>query len=197
MVLPVGILVHGFVEQISFGANSLFWLVSGIVVSIGVAVAADVLVDYVYRPQVVVDGVSTVDRGAEQVRVARVRNEGRRATTHCSAVLTVQSVEPASVLSATVDDEREPLNTYPVEDRVFATISWATPEPSAKRHLNPGETALLRLYKRDDRGRLVLPSEMGWELPAAVLSGAAAPYDATLRVSSEKATDFEMEVRLE
>lgn len=184
-------------DNISFGTNALFWLIAGILFSIIVSVASQLLIRYIRRPQLTTSELAFINQGAEQIAFVRVTNKGRQAAENCTASLAISEINAGSVLSASANKKMEPIRKHPVNDSLSANLCWAAPENGASRHLNRNESAMVWVFKIGKEGNIIFPSELGWEPPSVILSRTNAPYNVTIQITSKVAQSHEAELEID
>lgn len=184
------------VNVVSFGTNSLFWLIVGLLLSIVISVCSKMMLNYIYRPKIHYTELESVRYRSTEIGFIRIQNKGRRATEHCSATLRISDVETTSVISTTPETYNGPIKKSPAEDGLLTNLCWAETNPSAARQLNPNEEGTLWVYKRSENGNIIIPSELGWETPAFVLSESERPYQVIICVTTEKNTSYNREITI-
>lgn len=182
-------------RTISFDFNSIFWLISGIFLSIFVSVAVDLIKRYIDRPILSFeDQDDIIDRGYDTEYIF-IENNGRNVAKGCSANITIEKIEAESVISASLGDMNEPMKIYPEGDQLSANLPWASADRISNRNLNRGEAGMLYLFKTDGNN-IIIPSELGWETPTCVLSSTDAPYKGTLKITSQNSTPIEKDITI-
>lgn len=180
-------------KTISFDFNSIFWLISGIFLSIFVSITVDLIKRYINRPILLFDGKNNIIEKSYDIEYIFIKNEGRNVAKECSANLTIENIEAESVVSASLESVNEPMKTYPESDQLNANLPWASVNKITSRNLNRGETAMLYLFKSSSNN-IIIPSELGWKTPTCVLSSTDAPYKGTLRITSQNSTHIEKNI---
>jgi hypothetical protein len=180
-------------KTISFDFNSIFWLISGIFLSIFVSIAVDLIKKYINRPILSFKEKNNIINKTYNTGYIFIKNRGRNVAKGCSANLTIENIEAESVVSASLEDVNEPMKTYPEGDQLNANLPWASVDRTSNKNLNRGETAMLYLFKTGENN-IIIPSELGWKTPTCVLSLTDAPYEGTLRITSQDSTHIEKDI---
>lgn len=180
-------------RTISFNFNSIFWLISGIFLSIFVSVVVDLTKRYINRPILSFGKKDSIVDKNYDIEYIFIKNKGRNVANGCSANLTIENIEAESVVSASLEEVNEPMKIYPEGDQLNANLPWASVDRISNKNLNRGETAMLYLFK-SDKNNIIIPSGLGWKTPTCLLSSTDAPYEGTLRITSQNSIHIEREI---
>lgn len=182
-------------RELSFGLNSIFWLISGLILSVFVSVGTILLKEHITRPILEIEKEFVIKEGNFEVRAAVIKNNGGSVARNCVATLITRGLIQESILAAPLENTTEPIKSHPEDEDLSGNLCWAAPTSCRVRNLNRGESAVLWLY-REQKSSIVVPSELGWETPTYILSSKGSPYTADLKITAENTNPMEKETQI-
>ena len=180
-------------DAINFGTNSLLWFVAGLVASIILSVATRLLIDFYYRPRLLIKNPNLIRRdGNDYVRIP-IKNAGRSVAKNCSVTIEIGKFGEGQPLSTTSSGVSDPDLTPPFDESVRINLMWNNGKTT--RDINRSDVGVLDIFRKVENG-IAISSEDGLSEPALLLSDNS-NYSATIRVTSMKGKATKSTILLE
>jgi hypothetical protein len=173
---------HNVMEAVNFGPNSLLWFVAGLIASIILSVTTRLLIDFYYRPRLLIKNPRSVRRsGNTHIRLP-IKNRGRSVAENCSVTIKIEQLGDEQLLPTTPSDVSDPDLTPPFEGDVRINLTWRDGEVT--RDINRSGLKTIDICRKVKNG-IAIASEDGLSEPALILTENST-YSATIRVTSER-----------
>jgi hypothetical protein len=171
------------VVSIRIDESAIFWLVSGIILSTFVALAANSIKDYITRPKLNIVSDETTLRRDNEIRILEVENNGMRVAKNCTATITIHNLNQGVVRPGSAGQYSSPLKNHLVNQKAKSRICWMSGDNTSIQPVNRSESMLLLICIYHNSSRIIIPSDIDEYQPSYILSDGC--YDADVLVASE------------